>query len=106
METKEKGTIISVQDFYGEILEILDTKVSVLCLIDEENSILQERLFDITPLEGYINLEVGSVILISIVTSVGSISYNFSNESEDKKSLFIPKDVFAGLENTAFFKEG
>ncbi|PIF45949.1 hypothetical protein CLU96_2965 [Chryseobacterium sp. 52] len=96
---------IQIDEFYGEIIETDKNSVLINCLLDKEKGYYQIRKFDLIPFIDYIDLEVGSIILIRSTTRPGSRLFEFFNESDDKKELFEKPDYFEGLENTKFFTE-
>jgi hypothetical protein len=101
---KEFEEIKDVQEFYGEIIEVDEEVILINCLLDKEKRIFQVRRFDKGPFENYIDLKVGSYILIKSITKPGNRIFEFHNELQDLSKYFKKEDYFEGLENSSFFK--
>jgi hypothetical protein len=92
-------------EFIGEIIEVAEDNVLINCLLDKEKLISQVRRFDKQLFKNYIDLKVGNFISIMSVTKPGSSLFEFKNESSDLSDFFKKKNLFEGIEDSAFFKE-
>ena len=105
---KKFSTTFTKKTYWGQILEISEFKVTIRCLIDEENQVFQLRKFDKTPFEGAVTLEINNFVEINIWTGVGERRFIYKNVPEAKlnelQSIFKErKNYFEGLENSPFF---
>lgn len=97
----------------AKYLEITEDQVELLCNIGTfEKPYLEARLFSREPLEDVVKdfpeYPRGKFCVIEITTETGRIEIKFTQVDGDAEfeKNFIKEDVFKGLENSAFFKEG
>jgi hypothetical protein len=74
----------------SRILEINDNTVILECLMDAENHLFENRVFEKKLLEGVVDLEQDGLVLIEVMSRKGEIRFLFK-EGEN----FINPDIFA-----------
>lgn len=94
----------SVKTIYGKILNIEEGKVTIKCLLNEEDRYFQVRKFEGEPFRGSVNLEVNQFVEIKIFTRSGERKFTYKNAPRrDLEEIFEPKNYFEGLDNSPFF---
>ncbi|PSQ78156.1 MAG: hypothetical protein BRD37_03455 [Bacteroidetes bacterium QH_8_67_23] len=81
----------------ARILEVTDETVKLECLISKTKHEFQERVFPKALLEGVVDLEVGSYVLLRILQRPGKIAHVFHNGDG-----IVQKEVF---EDTSRFDD-
>lgn len=89
--------------FYGEILDVEEDQVLMDCMIHEEPKFFETRYFIGNLFE---NPQQNEFYKITIIEQVGLLTVKIEKVNEDLSEKFKRPDFFAGLENSAFFKEG
>jgi hypothetical protein len=90
----DEGRIISHEVIIAEILEVEDNIVTLNCLIDKDNLVMEVRHFDIEPLINAVPLNIGNCIRINIVTRKGIRTFQFCDSTEDDKKYFEKRHFF------------
>lgn len=94
--------------FYGKVLQKESDHVLIYCLLDEENRFFQTRRFDLGLFTGFLDVEVGEFLTITIVTEPGIRQVHFAeNHMPETQKLFseIP-DHFSDLDSNHPFMKG
>ena len=86
----------------ARIIEIGEEWVRLDCLVDSENQVFQERVFQRGLLEGALPMRVGAYVLIRVFTSPGKIKHTFDDgEKLVRKKFFEDDSWFADLEDVS-----
>lgn len=90
--------------FYSKILEVAKDQILVkLMLKSGEAKIFQKRIFDSAPVE-HLNLRIGDVLKIEVVTFAGERKYLFSKDESFNFSKYEKLDFVPELSDDSIFE--
>ena len=99
------GNSISNNQIFGIIEAIHDNYVVINCLVNQEESIIQRRKFDIEPLKDVLELYEGEGVEIIINTFAGKREFIYTASDEAKDLFEEPEDIFSQHKNSSFFSK-
>lgn len=87
----------------SKVIEISDYFVSLNCLIDEQDKIIEIRDFEFNIFKE-MNLKLNDFIDIKIIVDNGYTQINFKKSNNDYSELFKKEDLFSKFKNSSIFK--
>jgi hypothetical protein len=98
-----KSNNLIVNEFLAEIVDISEEQITLNCLLDLEKPYYQIRKFDKKPFLHFINLKIGTTLIVKTTSKMGERVFEYIEQFVDNTKYFEQKNIFLKLKESPLF---